>query len=116
MPPHAAGGPLKHTNWQVESRNGPVPSHLWSVCTPLHCFAPGVQSVQAPDLQTVVHVKLSCQLPLASQVCRVLSLPGLHCVAPGAHVVHAPPTQAVAVHAGPLFANLPVLSQMIGWL
>jgi len=69
MPPHAAGGPLKHTNWQVESRNVPAPSHVWSVCTPPHLVAPGVHSpVQLPVWQTNMHVWLLPQFPFASQV------------------------------------------------
>jgi hypothetical protein len=80
---------------------------------PTHCFEPGVQTVQAPVRQTVVQVKVSCQLPFKSQVCTVLPLVGLHCLAPGVQVVHAPLMHAV-VQAGPLFWKTPMLSQTIG--
>jgi hypothetical protein len=36
-------------------------------------------------------------------------------LAPGTHCVQAPATHEVA-HAGPLFPNLPLVSQRIGWL
>jgi hypothetical protein len=73
-----------------------------------------VQTVHAPVRQTVVQVKVSCQLPFKSQVCTVLELMGLHCLALGVQVVHAPLIHAV-VHAGPLFWKTPMVSQRTGW-
>jgi len=76
----------------------------------LHCLAPGVHTVHAPDRHTVEQVNVSCQLPLKSQDCTVLLL---HRLAPGAHAVHAPLMQAV-VQGGPLFWNAPIASQRMG--
>jgi hypothetical protein len=86
----------------VEQRNGhalpwfvqlPVASHTCG-CLPVHRLAPGVQAVQAPEMQAVAHVMSLPQFPPGSQVCSVVA--SRHWRAPGEHTVHAPPWHTVS--------------------
>jgi hypothetical protein len=82
-------------------------------CRPRHCLEVGEQSTHAPDRQTAEHVVVSCQLPVASQVCRPFPVNEQR-VVPGRQTpVHCPaPVQTLV--QGEALCQLPVASHVCG--
>ena len=87
------------------------------VCTSVlsaHCDAPGAQTPEhCPLMHTYLHAVGLPHAPAEEHVSTPLLT---HCVVPGVHDPVQVPELHVYWHAAPLFCQLPLLSQLCGWL
>jgi hypothetical protein len=114
LPDEQTGVALVPAVHAVELPHWPFELHVWTSVLSAHCEAPGEHTPEhCPLMHTYWQAVGLPHAPAEEQVSTPLLT---HCVVPGVHDPAQVPELHVYWHAAPLFCQLPLPSQLCGWL